>query len=496
MIPFGEYLPDLPTYQNSGATIAKNVIPLSVASYGPLSSLIPITAAMTNRCQGAYTGKDYAATVYTFAGDVSKLWHLKSDYTWEDLSKAAGYTVAADSMWEFVQYGNRVVAVAWGNNLQSYVMGTSALFADLSATAPQARYVAIIRDFLVVANTYDGVGGNQPTRVWWPAIDDPTNWPTPGTAAALLVQSDYQNLAEGGWIQGIVGAVGGADGAVFMEEAIYRMGYEGPPTVFRFDKVEKQRGTVVPGSIINVGTAAFYLGHDGFFAFDGSQSVPIGFNKIDKTFYNDYDPTYYYRVVAAADIVNKIVVWAYPGVGNTGGRPNRLLIYNWAANRWSLAELDIEYILRSYSASYTLDGLDATGYNIDTLPYSLDSRYWTGGSLLFSGIDQNHKLGIFSGSSLAASLETGEIDGGKGQRLFVTGIRPLVDGGTVTAGVGYRDTTGGTTTYTAATAAGADGICPQRISARYARAQVNIAAAGTWTHAQGVEVNMQPDGER
>lgn len=494
LIPFGEYLPDLPVYQNPGATVALNVVPITSKSYGPFAAYKALTTAMANRCQGGFGGKDLNGVVYQFAGDATKLW-LWNVTTWDDVSVAGDYIVANDAMWQFVQYGNRLIACAPSNNLQTFLLGTDTDFSALSATAPQASYLAIIRDFLMVGNTYDATDGAVPNQVWWSAIDAPTSWPTPGTAAATAVQSDKQVLPEGGAIQGVVGAVGGADGAVFLEEAIYRVTYLGSPLIFQFDKVEKQKGTRVPGSLVNMGTAAFYLGVDGFYAFDGANSVPIGNEKIDKSFYRDFDQTYYYRVTSVVDVINKQVLWAYPGSGNIGGQPNKILVYNWSLNRWSLVEQDVEVFFRSYTKSYTLEQLDPFG-NMDTLPYSLDSRIWSGGSMVLSVVSSDHTLGSFAGNNLAATLETGEFDAGNGQRVFVSGIRPVVDGGTATAAVGTRDATGETVTYGTATAAEADGVCPQRVSARYARARVQIAADGSWTHALGIEPIVQPDGDR
>lgn len=518
LVPFGEYLPDLPAYQNPGATVALNVMPLTTKSYAPFSSLSTVTSAMPNRCQGGFGAKDYANVGYIFGGDFSHLYiwgmgFIDSFFSqgfftpgffvqtssgilgWNDISNPSGYSIGNEGFWNFVQFGNRVIALGTNTNIQSYVLGTSTKFADLSAAAPQAQFGAVIRDFVMVGNTYDATDGSVPNKVWWPAIDDPTNWPTPGTNAAVLVQSDYQVLPEGGAIQGIIGAVGGADGAVFMEEAIYRVSYVGSPLIFQFDKIEKQKGTRIPGSVINVGPIAFYLGIDGFYAFDGTNSIPIGNEKIDKTFYRDFDQTYFYRMVSVVDSINKQVLWAYPGQGNNGGTPNKILVYNWTSNRWSIVEYEVETFFRSYSTGYTLEDLDNFG-TLETLPYSLDSRFWAGGTVLLAGFDTEHKMGTFTGDTLAATLETGDYDGGNGQRMFTAGIRPIIDGGTITASVGHRDTLGGTINYTPTTSAGVDGICPQRISARYSRARINIAAGGSWTHAVGVEPVIQADGER
>jgi len=208
------------------------------------------------------------------------------------------------------------------------------------------------------------------------------------------------------------------------------------------------------------------------------------------------DQSYFHRISSAVDPINKLVFWAYPGSGNSGGNPNKILCYNWELNRWSTASVDCELIYRTLSQGYTLDGLDAYSTNIDALPFSLDSRAWTGGRLILSAFDTSHKLNFFNGSNLAATLETGEFTGQGGRRLFVQGIRPLVNGGTITCAVGYRDTPQASVTYATATSAGANGVCPQRISTRYARARVSIAAAGTWSHASGIEPSILQEGLR
>lgn len=494
LVPFGEYAPDLPDYLNPGATVALNVVPLTTKSYGPFTGLKTVTSALDSTCLGAVGAKDYVGTVSVFAGDAGKL-YKRNALTWDNVSRTPAYTLGTESVWRFVQYGQRVIACTKDVNIQTYLMQTDTNFSDLSATAPQGEFIAVIRDFVMVGNTYDAVDNYASNKIWWCAIDSPTSWPVPGTSAAAAVQSDNQILPEGGAIQGIIGAVAGSDGAVFLEESIYRMTYIGSPVIFQFDRVEKQRGTRIPGSITNAGIFAFYLGVDGFYAFDGAQSLPIGNEKVDKTFFDDFDQSYHFRMVSVSDVVNKQVMWAYPGVGHVGGNPNKILIYNWVTNRWSLVEQTIEYFFRNYSSGFTLEQLDQFG-TMDTLPYSLDSRSWQGGTILLSGFDSSHKFGDFDGDILTATLETGEFDGGNGQRAFISGIRPIVDGGAPTVSIGSRAQLGATINYSTATAVGVDGICPQRVSARYNRARVSIPATTAWTHAQGVEPIVQPDGDR
>ncbi len=46
--------------------------------------------------------------------------------------------------------------------------------------APKARYMATVKNFLVVANTWDSTDLYQPQRVWWSGLANAHSWPTPG----------------------------------------------------------------------------------------------------------------------------------------------------------------------------------------------------------------------------------------------------------------------------------------------------------------------------
>jgi hypothetical protein len=491
-VPAAEWLPDLPAHANPGSTVARGVVPRSDKSYGPLASLTALsTVALDARCQGAFSGRSLNGNVTTFAGDATNLYRL-SGSSFSDVSGAT-YATAADATWRFCQAGERVIATNYTNNIQAWTLDSSSAFGDLDSDAPKGAHVAWIEPgFLMVGNLTTAANG-----LHWSAINDPTDWPTPGTAAAAAVQSGSNSNLAGGHVQSVIGAVGGAQGAVLMDTAIYRIEYVGPPEVFAFREIERARGCPAPNSVVNVGPLAFYLGEDGFYAFDGSRSVAIGANKTDKTFYDDLDQNNFHRVYAAADPINKLVMWAYPDGSAANGNPNRLIAYNWETGWWSHDEsIECELIFRSLSQSTPLDSLDALGYNIDTLPFSLDSRVWTGGRLILSAFDTDHNLANFAGTPVAATVDTAEIDGTQGMRVFVGGVRPLVDGGTITCSVGYRDDFASSVTYSTATSVGSDGFAPQRQSARNVRARISIAAGGSWSHLWGCEARLRQEGAR
>jgi hypothetical protein len=493
MIPFGEWLPDQPDLENPGATEAKNVVPSTAKSYGPLSTLGSVTDALDARCQGAFSARrDSDGGTYLFAGDAAKL-YLAPAQAFSDVSQAAvTYDCPATENWEFTQYGDRVIAVNINDAPQSYVLASSTEFADLGGSPPKARHVNTIRDWVFLGNL-DISGTRYPSSVQWSAIDNPADWPTIGSADAASKQSDLQTFPSGGWVQKIIGGVGGVDGAIFQEYAIRRVVYEGPPTVFGFYEVERARGTPAPNSVVNAdGDVAFYLGEDGFYAFNGLESAAIGSQKVDRWFFADLNQSYFERIVGAADPIGKRVWWIYPSSNSSDGTPDSAIVFNWDIGRWSYARFDSQWLFSALSAGYTLEGLDALGYTLDTLPLSLDARAWTGGRLLLSAFTTDHKQALFTGTALEATLETGEF-GGPGLS-FLSGVRPYVDGGSPTVTARHRATPQASLTDVGPNSVDADGMAHFTISDRYFRAQVIVPAGSSWTHAQGIDADIEDEG--
>lgn len=495
----GEWLPDQPDYQNPGSSTVLNVYPRTQTSYGPIASITPYTDALDDVCQGAAAYISNADNINIFAGDKAKLYNLVSGgSSWSDVSKSGGYATPADGQWNFELFNNIAIATNYADPIQAFTLESSTAFDDLSGDAPKAKYVSAIKGFLVVANTDDGTFGVQSQRVWWSALADPTSWPTPGGVSAAQVQSSYNDLfGSAGSITGLVGNLGTADGAVFMEHAVWRMIYAGPPLVFDFLPAEGVKGCPAPNSIVQYGNVVFYLGEDGYYAFDGTSSRPIGANKFDKTFYADLDQTYMNRVWGAVDPINKLIMWAYPGAGNSGGNPNRILFYNTVLDRASIANITCEVIMRLLSIGYTLNELyTVLGYTIDGLPAPLDSRVWQGGQLLLGIFDTANKLDYFTGPNLSPTVDTTEIQPYQGKRANITNTRALVDGGTPSIAIGRRDRLVDPVSYTSSVAMNSLGTSPVRTSGRYIRGEITLPSGSIFNHLQGIEFESNEAGIR
>jgi len=501
VVPVGPWMPDMPDLNNPGSTKAINVYPVTERSYGPFVAPAVYSGPLASRCQGFYTCIDDGGNVYVFAGDAADLWELTvSSTSFSKVSASAGgYSPPADDFWRFALLNDIVHATNINNPVQAFTLQSSTKFAPLATAAPQARYLAVVKNFLVLANTSDPVYGSRVQRVWWSAWNDSTNWPTPGTATAAQFQSDFQDiLGDHGWCQGIVGNLGTADGAAFFEHAVWRMLYMGPPSVFYFLPAEGVKGTPAPGSIVQNGALVYYYAEDGFQRFDGTFSTPIGNERVDAFFQKNVDSANLHRIVGTVDVIHKCVIWAVPFLGNSGGNPNVLLIYNYEIDRWAMAMVTCEIIGRALTFGYTLAGLDAIAPSdeLALLPYSLDSRVWDGGNIALASFDTSHQLNYFHGSNLAATVATVEQAPFGGRRGRVRLLRPLVDGGTPSVAVGVRDRQVDPYALGPAVAINNRGVCPQQLSGRYLRAEITVPAGQAWSHCQGVEVTGGPQGNQ
>ena len=492
MIEFGDLQADLPSYQNSGALVVDNVLPLakgykSLAGFQALSG-----TGLNNAAVGLFTSFSASGST-NYAGDRSKLYQMDSSLVFQDKSKAGGYnnstTENARDFWAFTQFGSNIIATNFADNIQKFTEGTSSAFSDLVAL--KAKYIAVIRDFLLAGYTNES-GTVYTQRVKWSGLNDSSTW-TPSQAT----QSGFQDIVGShGNIQAIVG--GESAGVIFMEKAIYRMSYVGVPLVFQFDKIADNIGAFAPKSVASYGNMVFFLAQDGFYKLTGGQQLtPIGNGKVDNFFFDDLSSNLD-GITSAVDPNNSIVVWSYRGSGATGTTNNKLLIYNYAVNKWSTGSgQDLEFIASaSQEAFTTLESLDVLG-DLDNLPKSLDSYFYKEGIVGLAGFNSANKFGKFIANSLSATVDTTEFEGAKGKRSTLIECRPIVDGTTnttVTVTPITRQSQLDTTSTGSAVNTNDTGTCPLRSTSRYHRIRVSVN--GNFDTMSGVDIEARPEGGR
>jgi len=491
MIRFGDFLPDQPAFGSSGATVANNVIP-AATGYESMQDISPISAAADEVIVGMFAAADDNGNVGLYAAGRTKIYQFNgSNGLLENISKSGNYSTGANDRPRFVQFGEAVISTNFADPIQTITAAASGLFSDLSADAPKAKYISVVRDFVMTGFTNDTTDGNKPYRVQWSDINDATNW-----VISSSTQADYQDIQDMG---DVTGMVGGEYATILMEKGIVRGTYIGAPLIFQFDKVETVRGCKVAGSVCNVGHSVFYLADDGFYMFDGEKSNPIGAEKVDRFFLEDWDGAYAGNMSASADPLRQIIVWSYASKSSTNGLPDKLIIYNYALGKWSTASIAVDIVAPVYTAGYTLEALDAAFGSIDVLPASLDGPIYRSGEFLFAASKDN-KIQAFTGDILNGTVETGEFEVKTGFHSTINNIVPYVtlresaSSGSVTAQVASRNRQIDTYTYGPASSLNADNFCPVRSNGRYHRVRLNLT--GEWKKAQGVDVDAGVMGRR
>jgi len=473
-LAFGEYRPDV---SDHNATYTSSLLNVKSRSdgYGPINLPVAYTQALPAACRGYFYARRTDGSVAIFAGTSTKLYLMdNTDFSWDDVSSGGGTyaTLTATAQWQFVQFNDIVLATQANDIVQAFTLSTDVTFDDLAGSPPQAAYIAVVNRFVVLS----GLLG-QPFRVQWSGLNEIDNW----TAGDNF--SDFQDLADGGINRGVAG---GEYGLILQEGAIRRMTYvPGSELVFQINRVAQDRGLNAPYSLVAAGEKVFFLTPQGFVQSDVSGLLtPIGKERVDRTFYAEWDDANPQLMIGVADPAANVVLWVYKTQnGSITGRFNKALLFDWALNRWTPAEISGEFMASLAKPGLTLENLDMISGSLDALPFSLD-EVSTSTLPALSIMDGDHKVAFFSGDFSEATLETAEYSV-PGQVLDVNGIWPLTDSPSVFSSIGQRFNLNSSVTYSDETEINEDGMCPQLVEARYLRIKLRIPEGSSWTYAKG-----------
>lgn len=480
-LDFGAWEPDTALLDGQQAPEARNVIPAK-RGYRPLHRCAAMDyPALSGQVKAGYSRKDMDGSLLTLATTSGGIFSLEGG---EWVSK---YTAEAVSdVREFVEYGNGIYALFGTKLIKSSITGTAGEFAEVEG-APNGSVLGVIRDFIVLGRL-----SSSKNAIRWSGLDRPDSWPAPGSNEAQYQQSDTQVFPTGGMVQAIVGGVGGTDGIIFLERGIQRATYVGTPYIFQFDPVDREHGCLAPHSPVVCGNTCVFLAEDGWRMTDGASVKSVGVERVDTWFFAQCAADRLEDVRGVHDPQNRLAVWTFASQVAAPGTYDRVLLYNYAVDRWAWGEVDTEAIFTDYTRGLTLEDLDNYG-NLDGLPFaSLDAAALKNGRSAISVFDTSHRLAAFGGGpTLPAVLDTAEQGG---DRVMVHGFRPLVDCGAALAMPIYRSREMDKRSFGTLTSQQRDGVCYQHLSTVYVSARVQIPAGEDWSHAVGVEALVEPEG--
>lgn len=456
--------------------LTSNIVTIttSVAHGYSVGDSVTVAAVTNTSVNGTFTIASITSTTFTYSKTGTNIPSGADTGT-----VTFSYTTPTQQRWRFTQFGNVLIAANGGNRLQGFNVNSSTNFSDLAADAPQARYVTVVRDFVV--SGYINESTVRANRVQWSALGDESSWTSNATT-----QADYQDIPDGG---AVVGVTGGEFGLVFMDRSIHRMSYIGSPLVFQFDNISRNQGCYEANSIIQYGGTSFFLSDNGFYACDGQQIIPIGNEKVNRYFFDDVDEGTLNLMSAAVDPARKLVIWAY--ASKSSAIVDKLLIFNYEIGKWSSGTTTASRIATSSTPTFALEGLDVFG-DLEDIMTSFDSRIWLGGKMQFAGV-KDAKIITFSGDNNTAYIETGDIEV-PGTTSAITMAKPIVDNGSGNVALVSRRLLNEQVVFGAQTVADAENRVSIRGVGRYHRLQ--LTPTGLWKNAIGMDIDLNGLGTR
>lgn len=484
----GDYRPDVSDYEGQATQNILNVLPRG-DGYGPFPSFSAYTSTLPSACRGAFYALKSDGTVVTFAATSNKLYLLNNtDFSWTDVSLGGGTysTLTSTAQWQFAQTGNLVFATQANVVLQVFDLTSSTAFANALGSPPQAAYISVVGQFLVLSGLL-----STPYRIQWSGLDS-FNGSDSWTSG--INSSDFQDFPDGGIVRGVAG---GEAGIIFQDQAIRSMSFvPGSPIIFQIERLTQDKGLFAPYSIVRAAEKIFFYAGQGFHKIEpGGVPEPIGRERVDRTFLADLDKGNLQLFIGAADPRSTRVYWAYKSVAGSSGTYDKLLGYDFLLDRFFPVEMSGEYLLGISQTGLTLENLDALapGGSLDAMTLSLDA-YATAVQPEIGQFNNTHGLGFFRGPNLEATIESAE-QGTDENRITIRGFRPITDAATVFGSASYRDTQAVVATAgTEIALNGRTGRCDMRRDTRYSRFRVRIPAATSWSFFAGVVPDLVTGG--
>lgn len=465
---FQEFAPDRSVFAGPSANVV-NAIP-RIDGWGPmpLHEPVPGTTALPLEPRGGISVRSEAGVWYTFAGTAEKLYYLAGDsLTPTDITRLSGdYNLGDEVFWSFHVFGNRLIATALGSGFPQYVdlasMPTN--FDDLPNADFEAELVWGAGDFLV----FGRIDGNNRT-LEWSGINDSEYWEIGSRGC------DYQELPDGGDIQ--VGFQQALNALIGQQNCIRQMVFAPDSgVVFTIPIIDPAHGIYAQRSVANIGTDDFvFLAKDGFYR----NNTPIGEGRVDRWFFATADSPE--LTEAVVDPFAKIVWFRFVSEDQ-----NRLLGFDYKLDRWCYSDQDLAMLMPAATAGFTLEDLDAFG-DLDSLPYSLDSRFWKGGLQGFAGFDSSFNFGFLSGDNAEAIIDTEIKQLNYPRRSITDRTFVLVDTNDVSVAIGTKEKPGDMVTFGSYTAAGIAGWVAKQKNGRFHQFRVKIAEGAIWNHATGID---------
>lgn len=466
MIPFGPWRPDAASPNSGFATQVDNAQPKMAGQklgYGPFPALVQALGAeaLPSDPRGQISLVKFDGTWEVFFATATTIEQMDSSFQFT--SVATGLNVTAGDDMSFCHFGSYLLNSNTTDGMHAYNVESPAGNNAVSG-APSARFVFTANN-VVIALDCDGNNRRMQTS----GVGDHTAWDSKG--------ADGKTFEDGGAL------IGGADlqngaAVLFQDNAIRLMQFGGAPggALYRISKVADGLGSVGARSIVPFNGRVFFLSPRGFYDYVlGGQPRAIGSEKVNQWFLDQIATTELINVQGWIDPEANIVGWLFD---------DRCICFDWGVEEWFTLTVEAEMISRIATAGYTVDGPYAD-ILVDDNPTPVDDRLYQGGQPVLAALDPDLKYATFSGTPMAATLETSEITNLKHQR--VTGVQAIVDTADAQIQLGYKQRLQDTFTYGSAVTMDVDGFAPVDEAGKVYALKMTIPAGTLWTNAEGFD---------
>lgn len=429
------FAPDRSPTEPGVMTNCVNFIPTEGGfAASPSAIAVPGLAALAAPCRGGLVATKIDGTRRPFAGTQTRLYEIVSG-AWTDVSRGLAYTGSTENRWVFAQFGNTTIATNDTQVIQAST-GTGA-FADV-ATAPVAKIVFSVGDFVMALNTNEAGFGDQGDRWWCSGIFDHTTW-----APSITTQANSGRLVSGGG-DFTAGLALGDTAVAYKARSMWRGTYVGGAAVWQWDQIEGEQGAVGPEAVCDANGQHLFVGDDNLWVFDGVRATPIGDEDIRQWFFSNSSPAFRYRTIVQYERQNNRAWFFFPSTGSTDGALDRTLVFHMKRRRWGRADITVQAAFGFVQPGVTFDTLNTVAATFDTLPASFDSQFWLSGGRSLAIVNNTNTLATLTGTPGNSSFTTGDIgDDWAASRLSAVRLQFTIAPTTATASGQTLANTGG-----------------------------------------------------
>ena len=368
------------------------------------------TVALTGVCRAIIAWLDNSGNRRTVAGTHSKLFFINTDSTLTDITPVGFTAGSADAVqnlgyggltwnsfswntprpdrgtytpattWSLDTFGEFLIGCSTSDGkIYQWANSTSSVAALLSNAPVNNTAIVVTPERFVFALGAGGVGN----KVAFSDQEDTNTWtPAATNQAGSFTLATNGNLVAGRRMRGETLLLTDVDAHVAR--------FQGPPFVYGFTQVGSGCGVVSAGSCVVADQAAYWMGQNGFFVYDG-RVQPLR-SAVGDFIFENLNVSQRSKVVGVLNSQFSEVVWFYPSTGSTEN--DSYVSYNYMEGHWQVGTLS-----------------RTAGFDTGTFVYPnyVDA----------TGIIYEHEVGYAYDSDTEVFAESGPIQLGNGDRMMV-----------------------------------------------------------------------------